>query len=74
VHLDGTNELIVKTEAFLLAEGDIELSVAPKGFGITQGGFFHLLVRGTGHLGITSHGGMLSLSLEPNEECVVEPK
>jgi uncharacterized protein (AIM24 family) len=74
LHLDGTKELIVKTDAFLVAEGDIDLSVAPKGFGVTQGGFFHLLVRGTGNLGISSYGGMVSLSLDPKEECIVEPK
>jgi uncharacterized protein (AIM24 family) len=72
--MDGTKDLILKSKAFLMAQGNVELKVAQKGLGVQQGGFFHLLAKGQGTLGISANGGLISINLSPNEECIIQPK
>jgi uncharacterized protein (AIM24 family) len=74
IKMDGMRDLIIKTDSFLLSQGEVELSVAPKMFGVMQGGFFHLAAKGCGTIAICGYGGLMSLQLEHGQECIVEPK
>jgi uncharacterized protein (AIM24 family) len=74
IELDGTRDLIIKSKYFVYASGDLDISVSPNGFGLTNGSFAHSAITGTGSLGISAFGGIVSVNLAPGEECIIEPK
>lgn len=74
IELDGTKEYIIKTNAFMFKSGSINVSLSPNGFGLGNGSFSHSSIVGQGTLGIATECGIVSLSLEPGQECIIDPK
>lgn len=74
IDLDGTNDLIFRSNSFLVSTAGIDMSMEAKGFGLEDGGFFNVLGRGQGSIGISGYGGLVSVKLMPGEECIVEPR
>jgi uncharacterized protein (AIM24 family) len=71
--LDSTRSLIFRHDSFLLSSGNIKVNVSNVGFGLGDS-IFYGFASGTGSFSLTRPGGMYTINLNPDQDCVASPK